>query len=120
MKRRKFLSATGIAVAASTTSGMATVSTIYSEISSQVSLAEFPPSSRKGLNSFINNLEQNLSPNLDNSQLVKSLAMPVRIISQKQDSTGDHIVYKNKSGKYVKLSVKNGVETIIISDDILS
>ena len=50
---------------------------------------------------------------LDNDHAA-CIVLPTRIISQKPSN----IVYKNRSGQYVTLSVANGKERILISNSL--
>jgi len=64
----------------------------------------------------------NLTSNVETlgleGKFVKQIAMPVQIISNKTVGNKHSIVYKNKSGEYISLTVKNGVERIEVLKSI--
>ncbi|MFK7948226.1 MAG: hypothetical protein AB8G11_11580 [Saprospiraceae bacterium] len=114
MKRRFFLSATGVAVATGVTSGLSAASGSFNKMSAFVSLQEFSSKSKNVLDNFVNQLEQHMVDVPQKSQIIKNLAMPVRIITKESSHKEEKVVYTNKAGNYIKLSVKNGKETIHI------
>lgn len=115
MKRRFFLSATSVAVATGVTSSLSAASTSFNKMSSFVSLQEFPTKSKNVLDNFVAELSENLKEHPQKNQIIKSLAMPVRIVINESSRREEKIIYKNKSGDFIKLLVKNGKETIYVS-----
>jgi hypothetical protein len=117
MERRNFLSATSLVVATGFTFGLSAASSTFDDMSSYVSLNELSKPSKKVLDNFVNELEQNFGSHSDKDILVKRIAMPIRIINQSSKSGTEYVIYKNKAGQYVKLTLKDDVETIYISND---
>ncbi|MFT6335400.1 MAG: hypothetical protein ACI86M_001888 [Saprospiraceae bacterium] len=114
MKRRTFLTAAGtvgtIGIAASATS----VTSLYNSINTTVLLADFDTSSKNMLDKLISDATENtLSLGLD-SKIAKNLAMPVHVISKDSSKGNQSIVYKNKAGQIISMSIENNIEKVKI------
>ena len=118
MKRRIFLSTAGTIGIAGAASSASIVSTAYTSLSTSVSLKEFSPTAKTALDNFNAGLAQNIQELGLKKELASNIAMPVRIIKKQLNGSKDSIIYKNKAGNYVSLSVKDGVETIRISNSL--
>lgn len=119
MKRRMFLSSAGmVGIVGAASGGAPILSSAYSSISKNVSLADFSTDSKKVLDGFVKGLTDNFASFDQGTQLVNRIAMPVRIISTNFKKNNHRIVYKNQVGDYVTLTMKNGVESIHISDKL--
>ena len=118
MKRRMFLSTAGTVGAVGAVSGATVVSSAFTSISTSVSLAEFSRSTKTALDNFAAQLTQNIKELDLPKDLAESIALPVRIIKKNFEKDNHSVVYKNKTGKYVSLTIKKGVETIRISDTL--
>ncbi len=114
MKRRNFLATAGTVGIATTVAGGTVVSSAYSSINATVLLQEFQPEVKAVYENFSSQVQVNKEDmGLDNDHAA-SIVLPTRIISQKPSN----IVYKNRSGQYVTLSVANGKERIRISNSL--
>ncbi len=118
MKRRVFLSTTGALGIAGAASGASVVSSVYTSLSTNVSLAEFSPATKTILDHFVSELTLNGEEHGLKQDHIASIAMPVRIIKKEFNNKNQRIVYKNKAGNYVALSIKNGEKVIQISENL--
>ena len=118
MKRRIFLSTTGTVGIAGAASGASLVSSIFTSISANVSLAEFSADTKKVLDHFVSELALNIHELGLNKADIASIARPVRIIKKEFNNDSHRIVYVNKAGSYIDLSIKNGLEQIRISNTL--
>ncbi len=108
MRRRNFIATSGTAVMVSAFTSLNATSSIYTSLSKSATLAEFP---NEGINA-IKKLTSELNRNLSNRQdIIENLVTPIRIIKNQQKRDKLNMVYKNKAGDYVVLSVKKGKET---------
>ena len=117
MERRNFLSVTSLVVAIGFTFGLSAASSTFDDMSSYASLDEFSKSLKKVLDNFINELEQNFGSYSDKETLVKRIVIPTRMINQSSKSGTEYVIYKNKAGQYVKLTLEDDVKTIYMSND---
>lgn len=112
MKRRSFLSAAGTVGTIGVATGATSITSLYSNINTSVLLSDFDMTSKAMLDKLINDAKENaLSLGLD-PKLSKRLAMPVHIISNDFSNGDQRIVYKNKAGLVISMSVDNDVEKI--------
>jgi len=118
MKRREFLATTGTVGIASTVSGASIVSSTYSSISNSILLKEFTPELRSAFDKFKSEALLNAEDLGLDKKYALNVAMPAQIISKKAVNGHQSIVYKNKSGRYVSLTVNNGAERINISEKL--
>ena len=116
MRRRVFLSATSTFGIAGVASGSSVVSSIYTRISEHVSLAEFSSSSKSILDHFISELTLNIREHDLKEDYIASVAIPIIIIKKDYNNGQERIVYKNKAGNFIELSMKNGREIIRITN----
>ncbi len=114
MKRRTFLTAAGTVGTIGVASSATSVTSLYSNINTSVLLAEFDTPTRTMLDKLISAVSENaLSLGLD-SKIAKHIAMPVHIISKDFSKGSQSIVYKNKAGQVVSMSIVNKVEKVTI------
>lgn len=118
MKRRTFLSATGTFGIVGAASGASVVSSVYTSLSEHVSLKEFSSETKIVLDHFLSELVQNVEEHGVGEEHISSLAMPVRIIKKEFGENKHRIIYKNKAGNYVDLSVVKDLERIRITDNL--
>jgi hypothetical protein len=119
MKRRNFLSAASIAVAAGVTSGLSATASTFNGVSSFAALNEFSNAGQSALSKFKAELSEGLTSFSGGKRLAENVAMPVRIISKTSKKGLEQLIYKNKAGQYIRLRVKDGVETFYISNDAI-
>jgi hypothetical protein len=119
MKRRNFISTTGTAALIGATSSLSAASSIYNNLSSETALMEFSDSTKKGLDNFINELQFHFKDHSESQMLISQLSKPMRIISKQEGKENQAIVYKNKTGNYIKISIQKGKEVVQISNDLL-
>lgn len=112
MKRRNFLATAGTVGIATTVAGGSVVSSAYASISANALLQEFQPQVKTVFENFSTQVNQNTTDMGLDSKHVSRTVLPTRIISQEPT----RIVYKNRSGQYVSLSVVKGMERIQISN----
>ena len=112
MKRRTFLTAAGTVGTIGVASSAASVTSLYSNINTSVLLAEFDTPTKSMLDKLVGDVTENaLSLGLD-SKIAKRLAMPVHIISKESSKGNQSIVYKNKAGQIISMSIKNNIEKV--------
>jgi len=112
MKRRTFLTASSTFGIAGAVSGASVVSSVYTSINTSVLLEEFSPKAKDALDKFMAEAIQNTQALGLDEKLAASIVMPVHIISKKTLGHNQEIVYKNKSGQHISLSVVKGVAKI--------
>jgi len=118
MKRRTFLTTSSTVGVASAVPGGFVASSIFSSINTSMLLKEFNSSTKSVLDKLMTDVKLNLkSMDLD-EDLAKKIVMPVKIIKKKSSSGNHSILYKNKAGEFVSLSVSKGVQRIKISKSI--
>lgn len=108
MKRRNFLSATGVVIAAGMTSSVSAAGVTFNAMSSHAALNEFSDTAKAALENFKKGLKEGLCSFPDAKKLLHQTAMPVRIISKKSEKNLEQIIYKNQNGQYVRLTSANG------------
>lgn len=114
MKRRTFLTAAGTVGTIGVASSATSVTAIYSNINTSVLLSEFDSPVKKMLDKLVDDVTENtLSLGLD-SKIAKRLAMPVHIISKDSTQGSQSIVYKNKAGQIISMSIENNIEKVTI------
>jgi len=109
MKRRTFLTAASTVGIVGVASSATVVSSVYNNLSVSVLLEEFDAPNKKILNKFVADITENAESLGIDPAFVKHIAMPVQIISNKTKKGNQNIIYKNKAGQIVSLSVENGV-----------
>lgn len=114
MKRRNFLATAGTVGIATTVAGGSVVSSAYSSINATVLLQEFQPAVKTAYDNFSSQVQLNQKDMGLSSEHASRTVLPTRIISQEPQ----RIIYKNRSGQYVSLSVANGKERIQISNSL--
>lgn len=116
MKRRTFLTAAGTVGIIGVASSASTVSSVYSSLSTRVLLEEFDAPSKNALDKFIKDVNANAESLGLNASFAKRLAMPVQIISKNSNKEGNNLLYKNKAGKVISISVSNGKGSLRVLD----
>jgi hypothetical protein len=119
MKRRNFLSTASVAIAAGATSGLSATASAFNGVSSFAALNEFSDAGQSALDKFKAELNEGLSSFSGGQRLAENVAMPVRIISKTSKNGTEQLIYKNKSGQYVRFQLKDGVETFYISNEAI-
>ena len=112
MKRRTFLAASGTVGIAGVVSGASVVSTVYTSMSTSILLEEFNVNTRNVLDKFMADVMLNTKALGLDENIATLLVMPAQIIDKKSTKNNQRIIYKNKSGDYISLSVTKGVERI--------
>ena len=110
MKRRSFLSAAGTIGVVSVAAGSTVVSSVYHDITTNQLLAEFDEASRKTLDKFIYDLEENSSELGLESSLARKIALPASITKK----TKNNIEYKNRLGSTISITEKGGIRKLRI------
>ena len=118
MKRREFLATTGTVGIATTVSGASVVSSAYSSMSNSILLKEFTPELKSALKKFKSEALLNAEELGMDKKHALNVIMPAQIIRKEVISEGQRIVYKNKSGRFISLTINNGVEHIKISETL--
>lgn len=116
MKRRAFLTTSGTVGVFGAVSATSVASSVFNSINTSVLLEEFDTETRAALDNFLAKTTENIQSLELDEKLAKQIVMPVRIISK--DAKNQSIVYKNKQGAYVSLSVNDGVETVSITSSL--
>ena len=117
MKRRLFLTTTGLTGVGIGSGLAATGSMLFSNAPWRV----FPNLSVKDighLDSFAKELATNYKSHNADLSLVKKVLAPSEIISKKESNSTYHLVYKNTSGKYVTIMKKKGQVIASIHDKL--
>ncbi len=109
MKRRTFLTAASTVGVVGVASSATVVSSVYNNLSLSVLLEDFDDSNKKVLDKFVANIKENTESLGLDAAFAKDLAMPVQIICMDSKKAGQNIIYKNKTGQIISLSVENGV-----------
>ncbi|MEM9822030.1 MAG: hypothetical protein AAF985_13200 [Bacteroidota bacterium] len=104
MKRRIFLATSGTVGMASVVSGSTVISSVYSSINSSMLIDEFSAPVKKLFDQFVNDVTTNVQSLGLDEKWIKQISMPVHIV-KKTDGKEQHIVFKNKSGHSIGLSV---------------
>lgn len=115
MKRRTFLTASSTIGIVGAVSGSTVVSSVYTSMSTSVLLEEFDPATKGVYDKFIVDVKENIQDSEMDEKLANKVFTPVQIISKKTTGRNPQIVYKNKAGEYVRLSVINGNQKVEIS-----
>jgi hypothetical protein len=114
MKRRTFLTAAGTVGTIGVASSATSVTSLYNNINTSVLLAEFDTRSRSMLDKLISDVTENAKSLGLDSKIAKRLVMPVHIISKDSSKGNQSIVYKNKDGQVISLSIVNKIEKVTI------
>lgn len=114
MKRRTFLTAASTIGIVSAASSATVVSSVYNDISTNILLEEFKPSSKNVLDKFLSDVSENATSLGIDSKIAKRLAMPVRIISNESKKNNQNISYKNKAGQTISICTINGKSSLKI------
>ena len=114
MKRRTFLTAASTVGIVGAASGATVVSSVYNNLSVNVLLEEFDTPSKKVLNKFVGSIAENVESLGLDSSLAKRLAMPRQIIENDIKDGHQNIIYKNKAGQTITISMIDGVGKIRI------
>ncbi len=118
MKRRQFLATTGTIGIASTISSAAVVSSTYSSVENSMLMEEFAPKLKSVFDKFVSDVALNCKELGLDKKYESRVAMPAHIISKKSTIGSQNIIYKNKSGGYISLTVTDGVERIKVLDTL--
>lgn len=108
MRRRNFIATSSTAVMVSAFSSLNATSSVYTSLSTNATLAEFPNEGKLAIKKLTAELNRNL---IKDQKIIENLVTPVRIIKNQQKRGKLNMVYKNKVGDYVVLTVKSGKET---------
>lgn len=108
MKRRVFLAAAGTVGAVGAVSAGSLVSSAYSSLTVNACLQEFSTPTRTAWNKFSTDISKNVKSLGLDDKYVSMITSPVQVISKSQEN----IVFKNKSGQVVSLSIVDGMERI--------
>lgn len=118
MKRRTFLTASSTVGIATAIPGGLFASSVYNDFNARLILNEFNDSTKVVFDKFMENAILNIQSLELDENLAKDIVMPISVISKKSQGNDHNLVYKNKSGSFVSLSIKNGIERIIISKTV--
>ena len=111
MKRRSFLSAAGTIGVVSVAAGSTVVSSVYHDITTNQLLAEFDTDSRKTLDKFIYDLEENATELGLDGTMARKIALPTSITRNEKKK----IEYKNRLGSTISITVEDGKRKLRIS-----
>ena len=115
MKRRTFVTLSSTMGMASAVSGASVVSSVYSNMNNSILLEEFNAPTKNVLDKFMDEVTQNIQSLGLDSKLVKDIVFPKRIIKKDSTIDGENIMYKNKAGNCISISVVKGKKQIKIS-----
>ncbi|MFK8009393.1 MAG: hypothetical protein AB8H03_23735 [Saprospiraceae bacterium] len=116
MKRRTFVTLSSTIGMASAVSGASVLTSAYSSMNNSILLEEFNVPTKNVLDNFIIEVTQNVKSLGLDIKLVKDLVSPVQIIKNDSTNDGHNIMYKNKAGNHISISVAKEKKQIKISN----
>lgn len=117
MRRRSFVTAlgtVGIGLASTIPASAAVVSGTFSSISAMNMQKEFNPAVKSVLDKFEADVAQNIESLGLDKKYVALVSAPIRIKHKKTTGKRHQIVYENRAGERISLSVHKGVQRIEI------
>lgn len=105
MKRRTFLTAASTVGIVGAASGATIATSVYNNLSLSVLLEEFDTPAKKVLDKFEADVIENAESHELDVNLAKRIVLPAQIISKDTKNGVQTMIYKNKCGHVVSLSI---------------